>query len=35
MKFQNASRPLYLETDATGVGLRARLLQVSDGMNCG
>ena len=30
MKFYDASRPLYLETDALG----ARLLQVREGMNC-
>ena len=30
MKFYDAARPLHLETD---VGLRARLLQVRDGMN--
>ena len=35
MKFYDASRPLYLETDELGVGLRAGLLQVMDGMNCG
>ena len=35
MKFYDASRPLYLETSASGVGLGARLMQVQDGMNCG
>ena len=35
MKFYDASRLLYLETDASGIGLRAGLLQVWDGMNCG
>ena len=35
MKFYDASGPLYLETDASGVSLRARLLQVREGMNCG
>ena len=33
--FFNASRPLYLETDASGAGLGARLLQIRNGMNCG
>ena len=28
-------RPLYLEADASWIGLRARLLEVSAGMNCG
>ena len=27
--------PLYLETDTSSIGLRARLLQVGDGMNSG
>ena len=35
MKFYDASMSLYLETDASVVGLGAGLLQVSDGMNCG
>ena len=35
MKFNDASRPIYLETYASGIGLGARLLQVMDGMNCG
>ena len=35
MKFYGASRSLYLETDASGINLGARLLQVRDGMNCG
>ena len=34
MKFYNTSRSLCLETDALGVGLGARLLQVRYGMNC-
>ena len=34
IKFYDASRSLYLETDASGVSLGARLLQVRDGMNC-
>ena len=35
MKFYDAYRPLYLETDVQGVGLRGRLLQLRDGMNSG
>ena len=35
MKFYDASRLLYLETNASGAGLRAGLLQVRDSMNCG
>ena len=35
MKFYDASRPLYMETDASRVGLVAGLLQVREGMNCG
>ena len=35
MKFYDASRPLYLETDASCVGLEATLIQVRVGMNCG
>ena len=35
LKFYNASKPLYLETDAYGVGLEAGLLQVREGMNYG
>ena len=35
MKFYDTSGPLYLETDALGGGLGARLLQVRDSMNCG
>ena len=34
MKFDDASRPLYLETDASGADLGAGLLQVKEGMNC-
>ena len=34
MKFYDASRSLYLLTDASGIGLGARLLQVRDGMKC-
>ena len=35
MKFHDATRPLCLETDVSGVSLGARLLQVRDGMNYG
>ena len=35
MKFYDTSRLLYLETDASGIGLGARLLQVRHAMNCG
>ena len=34
MKFYNASRPLYIEIDASGVCREAILLQVKDGVNC-
>ena len=34
MKFYDVSRPPYLETDASGVSLGAKLPQVRDGMNC-
>ena len=34
VKFYVASIPLYLETDASGVGQEVGLLQVGDGMNC-
>ena len=33
MKCYDTSRSLYLETDVSGVGLGAGLLQVRDGMN--
>ena len=33
-QFFDVSRPLYLETDTFRIGLRVRLLQVRDGMNC-
>ena len=35
MKFYDTSRPLYLETDASGFGLGTRLLQMKDSMNGG
>ena len=35
MKFYDESRPLYLETDASGVGLGDGLLQVRESMICG
>ena len=31
MKFYNETKPLYLETDASGIGLSATLLQTRDG----
>ena len=34
MKFYDTSKPLHLETDASGIGLGAGLLQVRDGLNC-
>ena len=35
MKFYDTSGFLYLETDASGCVLEARLLQVRECMNCG
>ena len=35
MKFYDVARSLYLETDTSGIGLGAGLLQVRDGMNSG
>ena len=35
MKFCDMARSLCLETDASGIGMGAKLLQIRDGMNCG
>ena len=34
LKFYNVARPLYFETDASGIVLGAKLLHVRGGMNC-
>ena len=34
MKFYDDTKLLYLETDASGIGLRAALLQLRDSMAC-
>ena len=34
MKFYNASKPLYLDTDASHIGLGVNVLQMQEGMNC-
>ena len=35
MKFYDASKPLYPQTVASGIGLGTGLLQEREGMNCG
>ena len=35
MKFYNALKPQYLQTDASGIGLGSGFVQVRVGMNCG
>ena len=35
MKFYDTARPLYLETNASGISLTARLSQVRECMYCG
>ena len=35
MKYYDASKPIYLEMDTSGIGLWTGLLQVKEGMNCG
>ena len=34
LKVCDETRPLYLETAASGVGLGAMLMHIRDGMNC-
>ena len=34
MQFYDAARPLYMDTDASEISLRVRLLQVREDMNC-
>ena len=34
MKFYDNNEPLYLETDASGIGLGAALLQLRDDRSC-
>ena len=34
MKFDDDTKPLYLETDASRIGLRAALLQLWDNTSC-
>ena len=34
IKFYNETKPLYLETNASGIGLCVTLLQTRDGMTC-
>ena len=35
MQFYDALKPLYLESDTSGMSLEAGLLQIRKGMNCG
>ena len=35
MKLYDVLKPLYLETDASGIGHGASLLHMHEGMNCG
>ena len=35
MKYYDDLKPLYLESDASGIGLGVGLLQLREGMNCG
>ena len=35
MKYYDVRKPLYVETDTSGIGLGATLLQVRDDLNCG
>ena len=35
MKFYDVLKALYLEIDASGIGLGASLLQMTEGINCG
>ena len=34
MKFDDETKPLYLETDASGIGFGTVLLQIRDGITC-
>ena len=34
MKSYDETKPLYLESDVSGIGLRATLLQTRDGVTC-
>ena len=34
MKFYDETKPLYLETNASGIGLGTALLQIRDGAAC-
>ena len=34
MKFYDETKPLYLETDASGIGLGATMLKTRDGITC-